>query len=134
MAWSEEQPTVFSTTLRANLKIASADASDDELLDVLGTLGLGKWLRSLEVGLDTELGSFGKPVSGGERQRLGVARALLSRRPILLLDEPTAHLGPDDAERVQDAILAAARTRSVLWVTHRSADAERCAEVVTLPA
>lgn len=134
MAWAEEEPALFPTTLRANLKVVAPEASDGDLVDVLSALGLGNWLRSLGEGLDTELGPWGKPVSGGERQRIGVARALLSGRPVLLLDEPTAHLGPDDVELVQDAILEASRSRSVLWVTHRAADAERCTEVVRLPS
>jgi len=132
MAWAEEEPVLFASTLRANLKVAAPSASDDELRSVLVALGLEGWLRSLGDGLDTELGPWGKPVSGGERQRLGVARALLSDRPILVLDEPTAHLGPDDAARVTEAVLAASATKSVLFVTHRPEDAHYAAEVVTL--
>jgi len=132
MAWAEEEPVLFASTLRANLKVAAPRASDDELLTVLCALGLESWLRSLGDGLDTELGPWGKPVSGGERQRIGLARALLSDRAILLLDEPTAHLGADDATRVTDAILAASVTKSVLFATHRPEDARFVAEVVTL--
>ena len=62
---------------------------------------------------------WGQPVSGGELQRLSVARALLANRPVLLLDEPTRHLDPDTAATVLNAVLELAADRSLLWITHR---------------
>jgi ATP-binding cassette subfamily C protein CydCD len=80
---------------------------------------LGGWLDSLPDGLDTAIGAHGSPVSGGERQRIGIARALLADRPFLLLDEPTAHLdGPTAAELAADLRNVTAH-RAALIVTHR---------------
>ena len=70
------------------------------MADLLADLGLGPWLDQLECGLDTVLAPWGHPVSGGELQRLSVARAVLADRPVLLLDEPTSHLDPATAEAV----------------------------------
>jgi ATP-binding cassette subfamily C protein CydCD len=80
---------------------------------------LGEWFDSLADGLDTLVGEHGGAVSGGERQRLGVARALLADRPVLLFDEPTAHLDPATADALAGELLAATAGRTALIVTHR---------------
>jgi ATP-binding cassette subfamily C protein CydCD len=119
MAWSPERPTLFPVSLRANLRVGAPHATDGEITEILVRLGLGPWLEQLESGLDTVTASWGHPVSGGELQRLSVARALLANRPVLLLDEPTCHLDPDSAAAVTAAVLELAADRSLLWVTHR---------------
>lgn len=122
LAWSPEQPTLFPASLRANLRVAALQATDEQITDLLRQLQLGPWLDQLEAGLDTVLAPWGHPVSGGELQRLSVARALLADRPILLLDEPTGHLDGATADAVLTAVLEYAADRSLLWVTHRPAE------------
>lgn len=119
LAWSPEQPVLFPAALRANLRLGAPRATDSQMADLLADLGLGPWLAQLPDGLDTVLAPWGHPVSGGELQRLGVARAVLADRPVLLLDEPTSHLDPATAEAVLATVLALARDRSLLWVSHR---------------
>jgi ATP-binding cassette, subfamily C, bacterial CydCD len=119
LAWSPEQPVLFPAALRANLRLGAPRATDSQMADLLADLGLGPWLAQLPDGLDTVLAPWGHPVSGGELQRLGVARAVLADRPVLLLDEPTSHLDPVTAEAVLATVLAVARDRSLLWVSHR---------------
>jgi ATP-binding cassette subfamily C protein CydCD len=119
LAWSPEQPVLFPAALRANLRLGAPRATDSQMADLLAALGLGPWLAQLPDGLDTVLAPWGHPVSGGELQRLGVARAVLAGRPVLLLDEPTSHLDPATAEAVLATVLALARDRSLLWVSHR---------------
>jgi ATP-binding cassette subfamily C protein CydCD len=119
LAWSPEQPRLFPATVRANLRVGAPQASDAQIAGLLRRLRLGPWLDRLEQGLDTVLGPWGHPVSGGELQRLSVARALLAARPVLLLDEPTRHLDAVTAGAVLAAVLDAAAGRSLLWVTHR---------------
>ena len=122
LAWSPEQPVLFPASLRANLRLGAPQATDGEMTELLGRFGLAPWLDRLERGLDTVLAPWGHPVSGGELQRLSLARAVLSGRPVLVLDEPTSHLDQATAAAVLDAVLEHARGRSVLWVTHRPAE------------
>ena len=103
---------IFNTSLRENLKIANPDASDTEILRVLTLLELSA------ISLDEVIGEFGRPLSGGEAKRLGVARALLSNAPIVLLDEPTEHLDHQLAERLETRITEECRDRSLIVITH----------------
>jgi len=119
LAWSPEQPTLFPTSLRANLRVGAPHATDRQITDLLRQLRLGPWLDRLEQGLDTVLAPWDHPVSGGELQRLSVARAVLADRPVLLLDEPTRHLDATTADAVLHAVLERAADRSLLWITHR---------------
>src|SRR5262249_19244277 len=88
----EQDPHVFSGTLAANLRLARPEASDDELVAALARVRLDGWLGSLPDGLETHLGEQGERISGGQRQRLGLARALLADFPVLILDEPGEHV------------------------------------------
>jgi ABC-type transport system involved in cytochrome bd biosynthesis fused ATPase/permease subunit len=90
------------------------------------------WVESLPDALDTLVGEEGRELSGGQRQRIALARALLADAPVLVLDEPTAHLDVETAERLVGDILAAADGRSVLLVTHRPEGLELVDEVVAL--
>lgn len=122
IAWCGPETHLFDSSLRENVRLARPAASDADLRAALGLAQLEPWLSRLPEGLDTPLGAHGTPVSGGERQRIGVARALLSDRPILLLDEPTAHLDAPTAAALAADVLAATEGRSALVVTHRPAE------------
>jgi thiol reductant ABC exporter CydC subunit len=125
---------VFTSSIRENLRLARPEASDDELWDALRRARLGEWVASLPDGLDTRVGEEGAELSGGQRQRLVVARALLSDAPVLLLDEPTAHLDAENAEALVADVLGAADGRSVLLVTHRPEGLDLVDEVVAIGA
>jgi ATP-binding cassette, subfamily C, bacterial CydC len=120
---------IFATTIADNVRLARPDATDEEVRDALRAAGLPDWVDALE----TYVGEAGAQLSGGERQRLAVARALLARAPILILDEPTAHLDADTARRLMDDVFAAASERSVLLITHRPEGLEQVQRVVALP-
>ena len=119
VALVDDDPHVFATSLRENLRLARPDADDQAVVQALRSAGLGSWFDALPEGLETVLGAGGRGVSGGERARLSIARALLSRRPVLLLDEPVAHLDHPTAVAVLEDLLAARQGRSVLVVSHR---------------
>jgi ATP-binding cassette subfamily C protein CydCD len=132
VAWCPEQPVLFPASLRANLRLGAPHVTDGQMAGLLAELGLGPWLDQLEDGLDTVLASWGHPVSGGEMQRLGLARAMLTDRPVLVLDEPTSHLDPATADATLSAVLERTGRRSVLWVTHRPAELAAFPDVVDL--
>jgi thiol reductant ABC exporter CydC subunit len=123
---------VFGSTIRANLSLARPSATDGELWDVLRRARLADWVSSLPDRLETLVGEEGTQLSGGQRQRLTLARALLSDAPVLLLDEPTAHLDPETADALIRDVFAAADGRAVLLITHRPEGLELADEVVTL--
>jgi ATP-binding cassette subfamily C protein CydC len=127
-----QDPHVFSATVRDNLLLARPQASDDALWDVLRRVRLADDVAALPAGLDTELGAQGARFSGGMRQRLALARALLADPAVLVLDEPTAHLDPDTRDAVLDDILAATAGRTVLLITHDLARLDRWDEVAVV--
>jgi thiol reductant ABC exporter CydC subunit len=129
-----QESYLFDSTIRENLRLARPEATDAELWAVLLLARLDAWVASLPGGLDARVGEEGSRLSGGQRQRLTLARALLTEAPVLVLDEPTAHLDPETATAVIDDVLAAAAGRTVLLITHRPEGLERMDEVVTLDA
>ena len=133
-ALADQRAQLFAGTLRANLTLARPDAGDDEIERALAAAQLRDWVASLPEGLDTPVGEDGVAISGGERRRVAVARALLAAGPVLLLDEPTSGLDPGLADRLLDGVFGAAGERSVLLVTHREGEAGRCDAVVALEA
>jgi thiol reductant ABC exporter CydC subunit len=132
VAWLAEETHLFATTLADNLRLARPEATDAECAASLDRVGLDAWHRSLPEGLQTVLGAGGRAVSAGERQRLGMARAVLSGAGLLLLDEPTAHLDPWSSSRVLVELLGAAGSRAVLVVSHEPGLAGQVDEVLTL--
>ena len=131
-ALAGQEAHVFDSTIRANLLLARPDATDDDLRLALRRAQLDDWVASLPDGLDTLVGEDGSRLSGGQRQRLTLARALLSDAPVLVLDEPTAHLDSETAEAVVADAFDAAGDRSVLLITHRSEGLDLVDEVVAL--
>ena len=116
----DDDPHVFATTLVENVRLARPEAPDRDVEAALRHARLGPWLDGLPDGLDTWLGDGNAQVSGGERARIGLARSLLADQPVLVLDEPTAHLDHATAEQIARQVLdePRGRARSVLWVTH----------------
>jgi ATP-binding cassette subfamily C protein CydC len=127
-------PHIFDSTVRENLRLARPDATQLELDDVAGRVRLTDWIDSLPLGWDSPVGTHGAAMSGGQRQRLALARALLADPPVLILDEPTAHLDAANRDALMDDILAATRGRTLVLITHDHDRLDELDDVVTLEA
>ncbi|WP_181699605.1 thiol reductant ABC exporter subunit CydD [Chthonobacter albigriseus] len=117
-AWIGQLPFLERRSLRRNLALANPGAPDSRLQEALGAVGLGPLLARLPHGLSTRLGIEGAGVSGGEARRIGLARALVADRPLILADEPTADLDAETAAAVRAALLATAAGRTLVVATH----------------
>jgi ATP-binding cassette subfamily C protein CydCD len=118
MVLVDDDPYVFSSTVLENVRLARPDASREDVEAALRAVSLGAWLDDLPAGLDSFLGDGHASVSGGERARLGLARAVLSRPRVLVLDEPTAHLDAVTAREVARDLLRVTHGLGLVWVTH----------------
>lgn len=119
----EQTPHLFDDDLRQNLLFAREDSDDADLLAVLDRVGLGEWTAE-RGGLDARVGERGSLVSGGQAQRIALARAMLADRPVLVLDEPTAGVDADRADALVADLVGAARAsgRAVVLISHAPVD------------
>ncbi|MDP2775335.1 MAG: thiol reductant ABC exporter subunit CydD, partial [Nocardioides sp.] len=113
----DDDPYVFGSTLFENVRLARPGASEPEVLEAVRRAGLAGWVGTLPDGIHTRLGDGAAAVSGGERARIGLARAVLADQRVLVLDEPTAHLDAATAADVT-ADLLADTDRTIVWITH----------------
>ena len=125
---------LFSASIRENVRLARPEASDPEIRGALRRARIWEWVDQLADGWDTLVGEEGRELSGGQRQRIVVARALLADAPVLVLDEPTAHLDSRTAEALMDDVMSAAGEKSVLLITHRPEGLDLVDEIFTLDA
>lgn len=118
-----EDAHVFNTTVLENLRVARGDVTPEQARSVLKEVGLDEWLKNLPLRLNTVLGEDGNDISGGERRRLLLARALLTRAQLIMIDEPAEHLDQDAADELVTDLLRLAHSdkRAVIVVTHQHA-------------
>ncbi len=127
-----QDPYVFDASIRDNLRLARSGATDDDLAAAAARARLLPWIDSLPLGWDTPVGTHGAAMSGGERQRLALARALLADPAVLILDEPTAHLEPELRAALTADLLALTAGRATLLITHELAGLDQVDEIVVL--
>jgi len=122
VAWLDQSPCIIQGSLADNLRLAAPDATPAAMLEALENAGLGELLAALPHGLETVVGERGVGLSGGQAQRLTLARVFLSQAPLVLLDEPTASLDSATEKSVIDALLAwSAEGRTLVMATHHPA-------------
>ena len=118
VTWMQQVPWVADSTVRENLRIADQAAGDEVLREALRAVRLDDWFHHLPAGLDTQLGRGGSRMSGGEAQRLALARALLAGHDVVVLDEPTANLDADTAGEVLATVLDHCARRTMILLGH----------------
>lgn len=123
---------LFNTSILENLKVANSEAEMDVITKVCQSVELDEFIATLPKGYNTIIGERGYQFSGGERQRLAIARAILKDAPILLLDEPTANLDPATEERIRSTLKLNFADRSMIWITHRLSGLEDMDEIIVL--
>jgi thiol reductant ABC exporter CydC subunit len=129
---ASQEAHVFDNTLEENLRLARRDATADQLREALAAVRLLDWAEGLPEGLSTEIGERGARMSGGQRQRLALARALLADFPVLILDEPGEHLDTATADAIVADLLAVTGEKATLLITHRLAGLPEADEVLVL--
>jgi ATP-binding cassette subfamily B protein len=134
LGYVEQEAPVLAGTVRENLLLAAPHATDDELWAVLADVGLTGVVQRSPRGLDVPVGDEGVLLSGGERQRLAIARSLLARPALLLLDEPTASLDARNENLLRETLAAAAADRALLVVAHRLSTVLDSDQIVVLDA
>lgn len=120
-AWIGQRPILFSGSIRDNIRFARPEASADEVTAAATAARLDQFTAALPAGLDTLIGEGGYGLSGGQAQRVAIARAYLKNAPLLLLDEPTAHLDPATEQEVLDSLRRLTLGRTVILASHSSA-------------
>ncbi len=123
---------IFDSSVRENLRLARTGANEEQLRQALAAARLLEWADGLPDGLDTLVGEHGERISGGQRQRLALARALLADFPVLVLDEPAEHLDLATADALTADLLAVTEGRTTVLITHRLAGLEAVDEVLVL--
>jgi ATP-binding cassette subfamily C protein CydD len=134
VAWASQHPALLPGTVAANLALGRPGADRAAVEEAARQAGADRFIRRLPGGYDTPVGAGGHGLSAGQRQRLGLARALLRDAPLLVLDEPTVHLDPDAAARVAATVEGLRGTRTILLITHDPDLAARADRVVRLAA
>ena len=119
IAMVPQQVNLFSGTIRDNLLLADPNATDDTMLEALKEAGLLKFVQASEKGLDSDVGNAGASLSGGQRQKIGIARALLSKAEYLIFDEATSSVDPESEQEIWETIGHLAHTRTLIIISHR---------------
>lgn len=119
ISYVAQEQFLFNISLLENIRLGKLDATDEEVLAAAEKAQCGEFLARLEKGIHTMAGDGGKQLSGGERQRISLARAILKNAPIVVLDEATAFMDPENEEKMNEAIAEVIRGKTVIVIAHR---------------
>ena len=123
---------MFNDTIYNNIKIGKENATQEEVIAAAKLAQCDEFIERLPLGYDTVIGENGKTLSGGERQRLSIARAFLKDAPVILLDESTASIDPENETKIQEAIGKLIENKTVLIIAHKLRAIVACDKIVVL--
>lgn len=117
----DQETFLFETTILENIRMGNPDATDEEVMEVAKRAGCDEFIKALPQGYDTPAGVAGGSLSGGEKQRIAIARAMMKNAPIMILDEATASADPENEALIQQALSEAAKDKTLIMVAHKLA-------------
>ncbi len=134
VAWVPQQPYLFNDTLSANIRLGNPQASPEAVRQAARQANLDDFIQSLPDGYETEIGERGARLSSGQAQRLALARAFLKDAPLMVMDEPTAHLDPEQEDVLREAVYRLGQGRTVVMIAHRLATLQQADAILVLQA
>lgn len=132
VAFVSQDNYLFDETIRENIRMGRLTATDQEVEAVAEAAGCDTFIRSLEHGYDTQVGGGGAHLSGGERQRIAIARAMLKNAPVVILDEATAYMDPENEAIVQQAVAKLVQGKTVIVIAHRLSTITNADQIVVV--
>ena len=119
VAFVSQDVFLFNDTIMENIRMGKPSASDEEVIEIAKASGCHDFIMSLEHGYQTKVGSGGNHLSGGEKQRITIARAMIKDAPIIILDEATAYIDPENEQVLQKAINKLIQGKTIIMIAHR---------------
>lgn len=132
VAFVSQDNYLFDDTVRENIRMGRINATDKEVEEAAHNAGCDSFINDLENGFETRVGTGGAHLSGGERQRIAIARAMLKNAPIVILDEATANVDPENEDRLQKAIEALTRDKTIIMIAHRLKTVRRADQILVI--
>ncbi len=123
---------LFNCSLKENIRLGNPNATDEEVYAAAKAACCDDFIVRLEKGYDTPAGDAGKRLSGGEKQRIAIARAILKNAPIVILDEATAFTDPQNEDKIQKSIMALSKGKTLLVIAHRLSTIQNADQIVVL--
>ena len=132
IAYVAQDNYLFNETVRENIRQGNPDATDEQIIEVTKRSGCYEFIMQLENGFDTVVGGAGGHLSGGERQRISIARAMLKDAPIVILDEATANVDPENEKELMDAVDALTKEKTIIMIAHRLKTVRHADQIVVV--
>lgn len=132
IAYVSQENYLFDRSIRENIRMGNPNATDEEVEEAARQSGCDSFIRALENGYDTVAGGGGGHLSGGEKQRISIARAMLKNAPIVILDEATASVDPENEKELQEAIDALTQNKTIIMIAHRLKTVRHANQILVL--